>query len=781
MKNQWVGALFLLTACTLSPTIPQNGLRPSAYPLVTIDPYTNAWAVTENLYDAAPQHWTGKDMPLTGVLTVDGVDYRFMGASSPTLKTVLPNAQEAGWSGRYTFEVPEGDWTQPGYDDSLWPEGEGGFGTPQVSGNRTEWRSGTVRVRRPFSLASLPEGEVCLLVTGNDSAKVWLNGREIYDTGGKSRENDLAVLPAGALRKGENVLAAAGVNNQGRAILDFGLVVRSGGAAAGQTAQQTAVNVQAMNTDYRFTCGPVELELTFTAPLFLDRPELVSRPVNYLSYAVRSKEPHAVGIRFEAAPNWALDQPFQAYTLENERQGGFVTVKVGSQAQQVLARKGDDLRIDWGYFYLAGEEGLDKASGMTLSRDLGTVVKAEGVAYVAYDDLYSVRYFGEDLRPYWNRNGDRSIYDALGEARDAYPSLLRESRRFDRNLYREATEKGGPHYADLVAVAYRQAVTAHKLVQGPSGDLFWLSKENNSNGSIGTVDVTYPSAPLFLKYGPELVKGLLNPIFDYAESGRWTKPFPAHDLGTYPIAEGQTYPYDMPVEEAGNMLLLTAAVALYNDDPDYAERHWETLSAWAEYLSESGFDPADQLCTDDFAGRLAHNVNLSAKAILALAAYGKTADRLGKREEAVKYGVMAREMAVSWLQQAADGDHYRLTFDRPGTWSQKYNLVWDRILGLHVFPAEVAEKELAYYQTVQNPYGLPLDSRKAYTKIDWILWTASLSEDNETFMSFVEPVWRFENETPDRVPMGDWVWTDRPAWQAMKARSVVGGLFIRLL
>ena len=781
MKYQWLVAALTVSACTLSPTVPQNGLRPSAYPLVTIDPYTNAWAVTENLYDAAPQHWTGKDMPLTGILTVDGVDYRFMGAPSPTLETVLPNAQEAGWKGRYTFEVPEGDWTQPGYDDAVWPEGEGGFGTPQVSTNRTEWRDGTVRVRRTFSLESLPEGEICLLVTGNDSAKVWLNGLEIYDTGGKARENDLAVLPAGALRKGENVLAAAGVNRTGRAILDFGLVKRSAGTEAVRTAEQTAVNVQAMNTDYRFACGPVELDLTFTAPLFLDRLELVSRPVNYLSYAIRSKAPHTVSIRFEAAPNWALDQPFQPYTMENETHGDFVAVKIGSRAQKVLARKGDDLRIDWGYFYLAGEKEFDRASGMTLSRHLGTVDKASGVAFIAYDDLYSVRYFGEDLRPYWNRNGDRGIYDALADAREEYARLMRETRRFDRALYQEATEKGGPHYADLLAVAYRQAVTAHKLVQGPSGDLFWFSKENNSNGSIGTVDVTYPSAPLFLKYGPELMKGLLNGIFDYSESGRWTKPFPAHDLGTYPIAEGQTYPYDMPVEEAGNMLLLTAAVALYNGDLDYAGKHWETLSAWAEYLSEFGFDPADQLCTDDFAGRLAHNVNLSAKAILALAAYGRMADRLGRREEAVRFGVMAREMAVSWLQQAADGDHYRLTFDRPGTWSQKYNLTWDRILGLHVFPAEVAEKELAYYQAVQNEYGLPLDSRQAYTKIDWILWTASLATDNETFMSFVEPVWRFENETGDRVPMGDWVWTDKPVWQAMKARSVVGGLFIRLL
>ena len=324
-------------------------------------------------------------------------------------------------------------------------------------------------------------------------------------------------------------------------------------------------------------------------------------------------------------------------------------------------------------------------------------------------------------------------------------------------------------------------MTAHKLVQSPSGEILWFSKENNSNGSIGTVDVTYPSAPLFLKYNPELAKGLLNHIFEYSESGRWTKPFPAHDVGTYPIANGQTYPYDMPVEEAGNMLILTGAVAILGGDRDYAAKHWETLSTWAEYLSQFGYNPDNQLCTDDFAGRLAHNVNLSAKAILALAAYGKTALLLGYKDIAKKYLAMAKDMSEKWQEEAFEEDHYLLTFDSPGTWSQKYNLAWDKVLNLNIFPDSVRKTELSYYLKVQNEYGLPLDSRKEYTKIDWILWSASMAKDPETFEALVEPVWRFENETPDRVPMGDWVWTDKPKWQAMKARSVVGGLFMPLL
>jgi len=199
---------------------------------------------------------------------------------------------------------------------------------------------------------------------------------------------------------------------------------------------------------------------------------------------------------------------------------------------------------------------------------------------------------------------------------------------------------------------------------------------------------------------PKLLEGQLKPILDYASLPRWRWPFAPHDLGTYPLANGQVYgggerteENQMPVEETGNMLILTLAIARAEGNVNLARSYWPLLTRWADYLRKKGLDPENQLSTDDFAGHLAHNSNLSIKAIEAVASYAELAKLMGDSERATDYRNTAKQMAEQWERMASDGDHYRLAFDKTGTWSQKYNLVWDRVLGLNLFDRSIARKE----------------------------------------------------------------------------------------
>jgi hypothetical protein len=138
-------------------------------------------------------------------------------------------------------------------------------------------------------------------------------------------------------------------------------------------------------------------------------------------------------------------------------------------------------------------------------------------------------------------------------------------------------------------------------------------------------------------------------------------------------------------------------------------------------------------------------------------------------------------MVKEWIKQANDGDHTRLAFDRPNSWSQKYNLVWDKILGLNLFPNEIVQREIQYYKKQQVEFGLPLDNRERYTKNDWITWTATMADSKQDFQTLFEPVYHFANNTPQRVPMSDWYITDNAYMVGFQARSVVGGFFIKML
>lgn len=229
------------------------------------------------------------------------------------------------------------------------------------------------------------------------------------------------------------------------------------------------------------------------------------------------------------------------------------------------------------------------------------------------------------------------------------------------------------------------------------------------------------------------------------------------------------------------MLIMLAALSHIEGNAAFAEKYWPQLTKWAEYLRLKGLDPENQLSTDDFAGHLAHNANLSIKAILALGSYGQLCERTGRKEEAARYQAIARDFAKKWQDLAREGDHYRLAFDQAGTWSQKYNLVWDRLLGLNLFPTDIVRTEIAFYETKQNKFGLPLDNRRDYTKLDWLVWTATLANDNSVFEKLIAPAYRWVNESPSRVPLTDWFDTVTGKQEGFQARSVVGGIFIKMV
>lgn len=594
-----------------------------------------------------------------------------------------------------------------------------------------------------------------------------------------------------------------------------------------QPLEQKSVEVLPTRTIYTFESNEIEFRLTFLSPLLPFDLELVSRPVTYIMWDIRSKDgrKHDVSVYLEASSVIATHDTDQQVTWGRVKVSNFRSVlRVGCQDMKILQRFGDQNNIDWGYLYFAPSKnstGQEVIAPEYESRNSfythGTLPENDDVemprkvtdshpvlaltftgiqvenewksdhALIAYDDLYSLEYFQRKLKPYWKRNG-MQINELLEKAENELPFILETCKTFDAELMRDLVEAGGEKYAQLCSLSFRQCLAGHKLVADLDGTLLHMSKENSSNGCIATVDVTYPAAPFFLLFNPELLKAQLTPILDYSMMPRWKFPFAPHDLGTYPQANGQRYGggetserNQMPVEECGNMLIMVAALVQATGDADYALKYWSVLEKWAAYLEIHGFDPENQLCTDDFAGHLSRNANLSVKAIVGLGAFGRLCELVENIKRANHYTNLAKKLAAEWALKAWDGEGYVLAFDSKGTWSQKYNLVWDKLLNLKLFNRDIFTFEIEFYKKKSNEFGVPLDSRKSYTKLDWLVWSACLADNQKDFEAIIEPAFEFAHRTAGRVPLADWHDTVSGNPETFKARSVVGGLFIKLL
>ena len=559
--------------------------------------------------------------------------------------------------------------------------------------------------------------------------------------------------------------------------------------------------IDAFSTIFTYSNDNIRLTVNFTSPMLVDDLYYSSRPIAYcnISYISIDDKEHAVKVKFVVSEELVLNGRRASIPLAHPVNiQGLTSVKMGNGRQYLLNKADDEICIDWGYLYV-GVKGDGIIDHLIYDDMYAISIESEinnsALFLFGYDDVVSIQYFGENLKAYWKKDG-KTMEDAMLEAANEYETLLERCNTFSKKLEKEATEKGNEKYAEMLLLSLRQIMAGHKLVVDGNGNNLYISKECSSNGCAATVDIAYPSAPLFLLYNTELLKAMLRPVMDYAAKDEWIYDFAPHDVGRYPLVNGQFYGVNrangkvdidynqqMPVEECGNMIILFAAICDADNDVSFVKPYLGTIEKWNKYLLEYGLDPMNQLCTDDFAGHLAHNVNLSIKAIMGIVGYSRILERLGEKEKSDEMMKKAREYANSVLERAQNSDgSYRLAFDKPETFSLKYNSVWDKIWGTNIFPEKFYKGEVERYKKEMLAYGVPLDSREVYTKSDWLLWVSSIAEKSD-FDLFTGILWKAYNTMRSRVPMTDWYYCDTSHMTEIKFRhrTVQGGLFIKLL
>jgi len=805
----------------------QNGLRLPAVPLITVDPYFCLWSKYDHLYDGSVTHWSGVKKPLNGAVFVDNKAYRFMGES---MEGICPMASEQAWTGKYVTNRPSGSWTSIDYDDSSWQSGEAPWGGGDDAYNKTAkttWEGGNVDiwVRRSFDLDEIDSKALYYAMYKHDDVfQLYVNGTQVASTGETWDVGGTAVqIDKSLLKTGRNVIACHCHNTYGGAFVDMGLYL-----SVLQEAEQKSCTVTATSTYYTFKCGGIDLDVVFTTPQVMNDLVLFSTPISYISYQAKPNDGkmHDVRIFLQTSAEMAIRTAAQSTVTRRKVTNGNMYFYGGNTTQSPLSHTND--LIDWGYVYAFSDQKSghnlklgehdamlrEFASSGTVTSPVITKTSSGGSYYsiiyndslgvvnskgkrgfsmFGYDDTYSIQYHSANRKGYWANNGKTPITKRFEDLYENYDDIMERCRDMDRLIYNDGYAVGGTKYAEILASVYRQTNAAHKLFtdKNSNGNLMFMSRENNSGGFINTLDVTYPSQPLYWIYSPALAKAMITPVFEYSALGKWNYDFPNHDLGHYPIANGNHYgnPSDgsgstMPVEQSGNMLTLAAIIATQDGDLDYLRKYLPYMTKWANYLVENGKDPANQLCTDDFMGHSARNTNLAAKAIMGVMSYSEICRMLGDNEKADEYRAKAQDMAAFWKQNALSntgGRHYLLNFGADGgTWSTKYNLVWDKIWGWDIM-ADVRSSEIAYYTTNKmRTYGLPLDSRGDLCKSDWQMWVMGFADQEAQRTKLINTLWKYINETPSRVPVSDNHYASGGSMAMFQARSVVGGYWMRV-
>ena len=600
-----------------------------------------------------------------------------------------------------------------------------------------------------------------------------------------------------------------------------------GEAALGDTVAPTRlIDVTATTTRYRATTGPRAVDLEFVTPKDVRDLGSWALPASLLYFTVQSQDgkPHAVEVLLQFGPAWApVGDPSRALIAPFgvETEAGPVWGLVFSSRREEPFGEAAEWPL-WGQHVMIGlpEGEVETRASPAWAASVGgiSVGQIEAKLVAALSEAQAVAgspgAFGElgwdavvgaatparpavaflritnlDAIRLGRLLSDHSAYPPLWKSRFAseieligYLAREREALRTLAGEVDARIDKLGAaienDYTTLLRTAYRQVLGSYSVVYDPQdGAPLLINKEISSGGFTNTIDVLYPAMPFFLVLNPSLVKPQLDAVFRAIDGWYWSAPYAPHDLGRFPHLSGQAYGAPMPVEESANMLLMMAAYIQATSDTEFAEAHWDWLTAWYEYLAENGLDPVEQIFTDDFTGPVARNAHLALKAVIALGGFAQMADAAGKAEVAAAARRRYSEMAEQWRAMAWTGDHIVRVYDDHSSWAIPYNAMLGRLLGLDVIPDDMWEREFAFLMNQRRRYGIPLENRFSYTKADWLLWIAAIAPTPEDRDLIINDVVSMLTRTPDRVPFTDWYDTLSARTQGFRARPVVGGVY----
>lgn len=583
-----------------------------------------------------------------------------------------------------------------------------------------------------------------------------------------------------------------------------------------QNASVSEATFTSTHSTFTLTAGEATVELDFFSPVSPKNYLRQSLPFSYLTVTV-SGTSSSVQVYSDIDDTWTGQSGASSWSYSTNGTTGVYQITPSNPA---LYSESDNGQALWGEAVyatkpsngstLTSESGSpstvrsafvsdgalsDSHSSWTsggvvgFAHDLGTISSSSAVTFaIGHVREEAINYLGSAQTGYYRASYPETVA-AVTYFLDDYSDAASESTTFDDLIQSSGTSAYGSNYSDILALSVRQVFGGIELTipndSLDTDDAQAFIKEISSDGNINTVDVIYATFPIFYVLNPDLIRLLITPVFKYLEEGSYTESYAPHDLGlNYPNATGwdSSSGEVMPIEESGNIILLTYAYQTGSGKTDLATTYSSYLKTYAEYLLENGEYPASQLSLNDALGKLANQTNLGVKAAVALGAYDKF------NSTTTKYTTAAISFAdtiyTDHLGTNSGGNYYTIEYGIE-PWFLVFNVYPDILFDLGIFPDDSYNATSDFYPSARSTAGIPLDGSLKWGQTNWQSWVAAVVESS-TREIFISDLHAYISNGLNTAPFSDRYWVeDNGDYQAgesysFRARPTLGSHFALL-